>query len=102
MRSTAHLVVCNTCFESNSVEPIAVSPFDGTGATIVQTDVAHEVTRQVFDRSEDAAGDDVALDFGEPNLDLIEPGGAGAGNVRRAATRRSSQLQLVKDAAAGF
>ena len=28
-----------------------------------------------LDRTEDAAGDEVALDFGQPDFDLIEPGG---------------------------
>ena len=48
----------------------------------MHTDETHELARQVLDRSEDAAGDDVALDFGEPKLDLIEPGGVGRSEVQ--------------------
>ena len=48
----------------------------------MHTDVTHELTRQVLDRSEDGAGNDVALDFGEPVLDLIEPGGVSRGEVQ--------------------
>ena len=57
----------------------------------MHTDVTHELARQVLDRSEDAAGDDVALDFGEPKLDLIEPGGVGRSEVQ------SSIRMLVRE-----
>jgi hypothetical protein len=40
-------------------------------------DVAEEVAIEVFDRNEDAASDYITLDFGEPNLNLVEPGGVG-------------------------
>ena len=46
------------------------------------TDVAHELAGQVLDRGEDAAGNDIALDLGEPVFDLIEPGGVGRGVVQ--------------------
>jgi hypothetical protein len=36
------------------------------------TDVAHELALKVGQRSEDASGDDVAFDLGEPQLNLIE------------------------------
>src|ERR1700731_2728087 len=49
------------------------------------TDVAHELTRQVPDRSEDPASDDLAFDAAEPEFDLIEPRGIG---------RRKMQVQL--------
>jgi hypothetical protein len=29
---------------------------------------------QILERSEDAAGDNISLDFGEPDLDLVKPG----------------------------
>ena len=35
------------------------------------SDISHEFFRQVFDRTEDPAGDDVALDLGKPDLDLV-------------------------------
>ena len=44
-------------------------------------DVAYELAGQVLDRGEDTAGDDIALDPGEPVFDLIEPRGVGRGVV---------------------
>ena len=48
--------------------------FTGLACFVVLTDVAHELSLQVGHRGEDAAGDDVALDLGEPELDLVQPG----------------------------
>ena len=45
-------------------------------------DVAHELAGQVFDRGENTAGNDLALDFGEPEFDLVEPGRVGRGEVQ--------------------
>jgi hypothetical protein len=39
------------------------------------TDVAFKFARQVLDRCEDPAGNELALDSGEPIFDLVEPGG---------------------------
>jgi hypothetical protein len=36
-------------------------------------DIAHELFLQIGDGSEHAAGDDIALDLAEPQLDLVEP-----------------------------
>jgi len=52
---------------------IAIGPFERFGGAVVVTDEAHQFARQVLDRAKDAAGDDVALDLGEPVLDLVEP-----------------------------
>ena len=40
---------------------------------VVAPDVAHQLACKVLHRSEDAASDHVALDLGEPDLDLIQP-----------------------------
>ena len=40
----------------------------------VLADVPHELSAQIGDGGEDATGDDVALDPGEPRFDLVEPG----------------------------
>jgi len=37
-------------------------------------DVPHERSAQIADGGEDATGDNVALDPGEPQFDLVEPG----------------------------
>jgi hypothetical protein len=39
------------------------------------TDVAHKFSLEIGHRSKNAAGDDIALDFGKPQFDLVEPGG---------------------------
>src|ERR1700737_1679614 len=56
---------------------VAVGPLDGFGNAIVVTDIAHELARQVLDRGEDPAGNDIALDPGKPVFDLVEPGAVG-------------------------
>jgi hypothetical protein len=52
------------------------------GVFVVVADVAHEFSLQVWHRGEHAASDDVALDLGEPQLDLVEPGGVGRSEVQ--------------------
>jgi hypothetical protein len=44
-------------------------------------DVAAELACQITDGSEHAASNDVALYFGEPEFDLIEPRGVSGGVV---------------------
>ena len=61
----------------NVVGSILIRPFNGSGFAIVGADVAHDFAGQIFDRSKDPACDEVALDFREPDFDLIEPGGIG-------------------------
>ena len=41
------------------------------------TDVADEFPIEIFHRDEDAASDDISLDLGKPDLNLVEPGGIG-------------------------
>lgn len=49
------------------------------------TNVAHQFLGKVFDRREDTSRDDVALNLGEPEFDLVEPRGVG---------RREMQMHL--------
>ena len=42
-------------------------------------DVADEFPIEIFNRDEDAASDYISLDFGKPDLNLVEPGGVGWG-----------------------
>ena len=58
----------------DSIGWVRVSPSKGSGSLIVGLDVAHELAAQVGNRFEDSAGNNVALDFGEPVFDLVEPG----------------------------
>ena len=62
---------------ANSFGAVLVGPREGDGGLIVVSDVAHDLPAKVALGGEDAAGDDIALDLGEPDLDLIEPGGIG-------------------------
>ena len=49
----------------------------GPGIGGIGIDVAAELTGQIRDGSEYAAGDDLALDLGEPEFNLVEPGRVG-------------------------
>ena len=53
---------------------VRVFPLDRTSMGRVGIDVASEFAGQVGNRGEDAARDDVAFNFSEPDLDLVEPG----------------------------
>ena len=57
----------------DSIGWVRISPSKRSGSLIVGFDVAHEFATQVGHGCEDAAGDDVALDLGEPVFDLVEP-----------------------------
>ncbi len=50
-----------------------MSPLYGLWRLVVVPDVLHEFSAQVGQRCEHAAGNDVTLDLGEPELDLVEP-----------------------------
>jgi hypothetical protein len=56
---------------------VFVRPFDRRCFAIVEADVAHDLAVEIFNRTEDAAGDEVSLDFGKPDFNLVEPGGVG-------------------------
>src|SRR5260221_5148470 len=62
---------------ANAPISFGVSPLEGFGLFVVPTDVAEEFPIKIFNRDEDAAGDDITLDFGKPDLNLVEPGGVG-------------------------
>ena len=58
---------------------ISISPFEGAGGFVVVTNVFHDFAREISFRGEDAPGDEVALNLGKPELNLIEPGTVGGG-----------------------
>src|SRR4030081_3039923 len=58
---------------------ILKSPAEGSGGFVVLLDVADQLSGEISGRSEDPASDDIALDFGKPDLDLIKPAGIGRG-----------------------
>ena len=61
---------------------IEVLPFHGSGRLVVIADVAHELSLQIGHRGKDAASDDVTLDLGEPQFDLVEPRAVGRSEVQ--------------------
>ena len=61
---------------------VRVLPLDRASVGGVGVDVATEFASQVRDRGENAAGDDLAFDLGEPDLDLVEPRGIRRGEVK--------------------
>lgn len=67
---------CFICFQIglNTIGSILVGPFDRRGDAIVEANVTHDFVVQIFDGSKDAAGNEVSLNFGEPDLNLVEPG----------------------------
>ncbi len=71
---------------SDPFSGVGIFPANGLSALGVKPDVAHDLGCEVVDGGEDAACDNIALDFGEPDFDLIEPGGVG-GSVVQLQTR---------------
>ena len=53
---------------------IAIGPLDRLGATVVVSDVSSNLAREVRNGREDSVCDDIALDLGEPQFNLVEPG----------------------------
>src|SRR5215471_13744048 len=66
-------------------------------------DVRHELSAQIGDGSEDATGDDVPLDPGEPQVDLVEPGRVSRREVQPDTINRRAmgKMRAVQVAQAG-
>ena len=64
---------------SNSSVSVFVSPLEGKSCFVVMADIAHNLAMEVGLGFEDAACNEVSLDLGEPDLDLIKPRGIGRG-----------------------
>src|SRR6516225_7716311 len=60
---------------------IFVNPMQRCGGFVVVADVAHELAGDALYRSENPARDNLALNLGKPNFDLVEPAGVGRGVV---------------------
>ena len=77
------LVGCRIEFVSaQAARRVRVLPWDRAGVGRVGVDVATKFTRQIGDRCEDAARNDLAFDFGEPEFDLVEPRRIGRREVK--------------------
>ena len=68
---------------SNTARGIAVFPFDGFRSLVVLADIAHDFLVKILGRSKDAARNHIALDAGEPVLNL--PGDQVCAEARYAA-----------------
>jgi hypothetical protein len=66
----------------NSLRDIRVSPLNGLRVLIVFVDISHELAAKFLRRSKDPASDRIPLDFGEPELHLVEPRRVGGGVVK--------------------
>jgi hypothetical protein len=54
-----------------------VSPFDRSGGLVVVPDVTKDFSSEIVDGGKDASSNDLPLDFGEPDFDLVKPGRIG-------------------------
>ena len=77
---------------------MGVSPLKGFGLFVIATDGADEFAIEIFDRDEDAARDDISLDFGKPDLNLVEPGAVGWGVMDANMTISAQEFPDVRGA----
>jgi hypothetical protein len=73
-RCAVTLVDCNRQSGSDPMPGIGVLPLHGFRGLIVLPDIAHDFPFQILPRRKDAAGDEIALNLGEPEFDLVQPG----------------------------
>src|SRR5215472_8357646 len=64
------------------------------GSLDVLADVPHELSAQIGDGGEDATGDDVLVDPGEPQFDLVEPGRVSRREVQPDTTQSTSRCSI--------
>ena len=50
-----------------------VSPFDGSSSLVVVPDVTKDFSSEIVDGGKDASGDNLPLNLGEPDFDLVKP-----------------------------
>src|SRR4029077_17921706 len=59
-----------------------VSPFDRSGGLVLVGDVAKNFSSEILEGGKDTSGDDLPLDFGEPDFDLVKPGRVSGGKMK--------------------
>ena len=79
---------------SDSPVGVFISPLEGESCFVVMADIAHDLSVEVGLGFEDTACNEVSLDLGEPNFDLIEPNRSGCHGVGRWDGRSESLEQL--------
>ena len=60
---------------------VTIRPAHRLRGAVVAVDVPPDLAREVGGRGEDAAGEQVACDLAEPELDLVQPRAVGGGEV---------------------
>ena len=65
----------------NSLSGIAIRPVERPGVPVIKSDVSHDLLAKVGRGLEHAATDAIASDQTQPDLDLVQPGGIGRGEV---------------------
>ncbi len=97
-------------WSTESARHVDVLPLDWLGGLVVLADVAHEFAGHVAGRGEDATRNDVALDFAQPELDLVQPAGVGRSEVQANVLMQAEELadalglvsrEVVQDVACG-
>src|SRR4030095_1128942 len=85
---------------SDTTVGVPIGPLEGFGSFVVAVDIAGDFASEVSSGSEDAAVEQIALNFGEPDFDLIEPRRVSRGvmelNVRMKGEKLSHSLGLVR------
>ncbi len=74
---------------------ILVSPAEGCRGFVVLLDVTDQLSREVGFGSEDSSSNDLALNFGKPDFDLIEPTRIGWIRTAGLALRNSKTLLVL-------
>ena len=81
--SERRLVACRREFvTADAAGRVGILPPNRSGICRVGVDISAKLSRQVGDGREDAACNDVTLNFGEPEFNLVEPRGIRWGEVK--------------------
>ena len=59
-----------------------VSPFDGSSSLVVVPNVTKDFSSEIVDGGKDASGDNLPLNLGEPDFDLVKPGRVSGGKMK--------------------
>ena len=76
---------------SDALPGVAGCPQEGATDAVTKPDVGHGLATQVCGRHGDATDDEIVLDLGEPDLDLVEPGVVGGWTTDRDGAALTSQ-----------
>ena len=78
---------------TNTTVGVPIGPLEGFGSFVMGLDIASDFASKVRSGSEDAAGEQIALNFGEPDFELIEPGRVSRGVVELNVRMKGEELR---------